>query len=111
MKCPAPYGPVLTKISKCHNILNLKCHKIIKLKFWKVHRMTPNQTQGIGHHNYPTYVHSTNPIPKFSTVALYDQPFQDIAQFRIFPLTPILKVQSATKFRVLADRQNIYNFI
>ncbi len=44
-------------------------------KLCKVHRMTPNQTQGIGHQKYPTYVHCSTPSPKFSSVSLYDQPF------------------------------------
>ncbi len=36
--------------------------------------------------------------------------FQDIAHFRIFPLTYMLKFQRVTKFSILVDRQNIYNF-
>ncbi len=34
--------------------------------------------------------------------------FQDIAHFTIFPLTPMLKFQSATKCLILTDYQNIY---
>ncbi len=66
-------------------------------KFCKVHRMTGNQTQGIGHQKCPTYVHCINPSPKFcpfrSTISLFET-------FHIlgFPLTPILKFQSATIF-------------
>ncbi len=88
LKIPAAYGPVLRKISKCHNFCNFwqiaqksdilyyydtcTLHKVwlnrikietgaefLKLKNWqffKVHKMTPNQTQGIGHQNHPTYV-------------------------------------------------------
>ncbi len=58
--------------------------------------MTPNQTQGIGHQKYHTHVHCRTTSPKFLSVSLYNH-FQDIAHFRIFPLSPMLKFQSATK--------------
>ena len=41
-------------------------------KFCKLHWMTPNQTQGIGHQEYPTYMHCKTLRPKFSSVLLYD---------------------------------------
>ena len=58
-------------------------------KFCKVHRMTPNQTQGIEHQKCPRYVHC-----------------------RIFPLTLNVKISKCHKiFNFLADRQNIHNLI
>ncbi len=50
-------------------------------KLCKVHRMTPNQTQGIGHQKYSTYMHCSTPSPKFSSVSLYDQPFLRYSTF------------------------------
>ena len=41
-------------------------------KFCKVHQMTPNQTQGIGHQKYITYVHCRTPSPNRLSVLLYD---------------------------------------
>ena len=62
------------------------------------------KTQGIGHQKYATDVHCSTPSPKCLSVLLYDQPsFQDIAHFRIFPLTSMLKFQRATKFVFFAD--------
>ena len=58
--------------------------------------MTPNQTQGIGHHKYPTYMHCSTPSPTFSSVSLYDQPF-----LRHSAVTPILKFKSDTKFLIV----------
>ena len=61
--------------------------------------MTANQTQGIGHQKYPTYMYcSTYLSPKLLSVSLYDQ----LAVFEIFgmlgfPLTPMLKFKSDTK--------------
>ncbi len=109
LKFSAPYVSVLTKISKCHQILadrqkqlqpefppdqhtynklwlklneNYGSSSLLKiLKFCKVHRMTPNQTQGIRHQKYPTYVHCSTPSPKFSFVSLYDQPFSRYCTF------------------------------
>ncbi len=66
----------------------------------KVHRMTPNQTQGIRHQKYPRPVHCSTPSPKFSSVSLYDQPFSRYCTFTICPLTSMLKFQSATKFLI-----------
>ena len=54
--------------------------------------MTPNQTQAIGHKKYPTWV------SKFSTASFYDLPFSKYSTSQVFPLTPILKFQSAPKF-------------
>ncbi len=72
--------------------------KLQNWKFCKVHCMTSNQTQGIRHQKYPTYVHYSTPSPKFSSVSLYDYPFLRYRHLRLSPLTPMLKFQSATKF-------------
>ncbi len=72
--------------------------KLWNRKFCKVHRMTPHQTQGIGHEKYPTYVHCSTPDSQiFVHFALR------LAVFEIFhilglPLTPMLKFQSAKFF-------------
>ncbi len=56
--------------------------------------MTPNQTQGIGHQKYPTYVHgSTLSLVRFSLRSAIFEIFHILG----FPLTPILKFQIATK--------------
>ena len=49
-------------------------------------------------------------VPNFHPLRSTINRFQDIAHFRFFPSTPMLKFQSATLFLFLADRQNIYNF-
>ena len=67
-------------------------------RFYKVHRMTPNQTQGFGHQKYLSYMQYSTPSPKFSSVLLYDQPFSRYSAFQVFLLTPMLKSQSATNF-------------
>ncbi len=75
--------------------------KLWNCKLCKMHRITPNQTQGIGHqkYQYPTYVHCwTPPPPQFSSVSLYKQLFARYFTFQVFPLTPMLKFQSGTKF-------------
>ena len=61
----------------------------------QVHRMTPNQTQGIGYQTFPTYMHCSTPSLTFSSVSLYDQPFFHILGF---PLISMLKFQSDTFF-------------
>ncbi len=68
------------------------------LKFGKMYRMTPNWTQRIRLKKYPTYAVSSFASPKLSPASFCGQPFQDIAHFRVFPLTPILK------FRTQSDR-------
>ncbi len=68
-----------------------------------VHQMTPDRTQRIRHKS-TLYVHLVGPwVPSFHTFCSIIIHFQDIAHFRIFPLTPMLKFQSATKFLTLAD--------
>ncbi len=79
-------------------------------KFCKVHRMTPNQTQGIGQQKYPTYVHCDTPSPNFRPFHSIISRFWDIFHILGFPLTPVLKFQSATKFYFWADYQHIRNF-
>ena len=49
-------------------------------------------------------------VPNFSPFHSTASCFQNIAHFRIYPLTPMLKFQSITNFLILPDRQNIYNF-
>ena len=73
--------------------------------------MTPNQTQGIGQQST---LHMSTVVPRVLNFRQFRSTishFQDIVHFRIFPLTPMLKFQTATKFLILADCQNIYNFI
>ena len=66
-------------------------------KFCKVHRMTPNQTQGIRHQKYLTYVHCSTPSPKFSSVSLYDQPSLRYSTLR-FPIDSYVKISKCHKF-------------
>ena len=49
----------------------------------KVHRMTPNQTQWIGHQRSLTYmyVQCSTPCTKFSSIPLYHQPFWRYSTF------------------------------
>ncbi len=50
-------------------------------------------------------------VPNFRPFRSTINRFQDVVHFRIFPLTPMLKFQSATIFfLIFADRQNIHNF-
>ncbi len=49
-------------------------------------------------------------VPNFGPFGSTISRFQNIAHFRIFPLTPMLTFQSATKFLILADCQIIYSF-
>ena len=65
-------------------------------KFCKVHRMTPNQTQGIGHQKYCIYVHCSTPSPIFSSVLLYDYLFSRYSTFR-FPIDSYLKILKCHK--------------
>ena len=74
--------------------------KIVKLEILQSALITLNQTQGIDHQKYPTYVHCSSLSPKFSSIRSAISRFQDIAHFRIIPLTPMLKFQSATKFLI-----------
>ncbi len=51
-------------------------------------------------------------VPNFCSFCSMISRFQDIAHFGIFPLTPMLKIQSAIYiFLILAGRQSICNFI
>ncbi len=72
--------------------------------------MTPNQTQGAG---IKSTLHMCTVVPRLPTFRLFHSTisrFQDIAHFRIFPLTLLLKFQGAANFHFLADCQNICNF-
>ena len=123
LKFPAPYGLVVTKFksrsSKKGNSLYYPLIKILCMKFgwnlmksvegvmfqksWtrkfcKMRRMTPKQTQGIGHKKYHTYVHCSTLSPKFFVrFALRSAIFERLHNLG-FPLTPMLKFQSATTF-------------
>ncbi len=80
-----------------------KCYQEI----CKLHWMTSNWTQRIRHEKHSTYAAHSIVRPKFSSVSLYNQPFQDIAHFMIFPLTPKLKFRSATKcLNMIAKKPN-----
>ncbi len=58
--------------------------------------MTPNQTQGIGYQS-TLHMYTVVPrVPNFRPFRSMVSRFQDIAHFRIFPLTPTLKFQSVT---------------
>ena len=73
--------------------------KIVKLVILQSAPNEPNQIEGIGHQKYPTYVHSSTPSPNFR-FALRSAVFKILHAFTIFPLTPMLKFQSATKFLI-----------
>ena len=60
------------------------------------------------HEKYPTHVHCSSPSPKFPFVSLYDQPFSRYSTFQVFPLTPMLKLQSAIKI-LIWQIANIYH--
>ncbi len=65
--------------------------------------MTSNWIQRSRNETYSTCGVPSTACPKFSSISLYDQPL-DIAHFMIFPLTPMLKFQSAVIFfSFLAD--------
>ncbi len=59
--------------------------------------MTPNQTQGIRHQKYSTYVRQDPRVPNFHQFRSMTSRFQDTADFMIFPLTPMLKVPQNIK--------------
>ncbi len=63
-----------------------------------MHRMTPNQTQGIWHQNVPPHVYCSTPSPKFSSVSLYDRPFFEIFHILGFPIDSNVKVSQCHKF-------------
>ena len=119
LKFSAKNGPVLTKVLNCHiyflilpdrkksggmeTFENLDIRNFEKCTEWP-----QIELKRIWHEEYSTYGAPDTSSPKFSH---YDQPFPDIAHFRIFPLTPILKSQSVTHFYDLKFiKIKIYNF-
>ncbi len=71
--------------------LDEKCEKSSLLKISRILQSAPNAanlTQTIRHEKYSTYAIAS----KFSSVSLYDQPFQDIAYFRIFLIDSHVKI-------------------
>ena len=72
--------------------------KIVESEILQSALNDPKQIQGIGHQKHPIYVHCSTLSPKFSPVSLYDQPFFETFHILGFPLTPMLKFQSATIF-------------
>ncbi len=62
--------------------------------------MTPNQTQGIGHQKYPTYVYCSTPSPKFSSNWLYDQLFSRYCTFQDFPIDSYVKIPKSYKILI-----------
>ncbi len=132
LKWPTPYGPVLTRISKCHKnfkifgrLLNIYhslyslITNILTMKFgWnqmKIGRVVEFENRNIGNFAKCTKwpqtklkelgIKSTPPMctivprdPNFRPFLSTISRFQNIAYFTIFPLTPMLKCQSATKF-------------
>ncbi len=123
MKFPAPYDSVLGKISKCHRIFKSAKKVISCISPWLWHLVwswlksdetfwrssvsknmeseilqsapnDPNQTQGIGHQKYPTYVHCSSPSPKFSSTI---SRCWDIPNFR-FPIDSYIKISKCHIF-------------
>ena len=85
--------------------------KIVIWNFAKCTEWPQTKLKGIGHQKYPTYVHCSTPSPNFHPFLSTTRRVQDTAHVRIFSLTPMLNVQSATFFFIfLAKRQSIYNF-
>ncbi len=67
-------------------------------KIFEVQQMTPNWTQESGMKSNP-YKQFLRPwVPNFHPFHCTTSHFKDFAHFRIFPLTPMLKFQSATIF-------------
>ena len=71
--------------------------KILTVEILQSAPNDPKPTQGIRYQKYPTYVHCSTPSHKRPCRSTISH-FQDIAHFRIFPLTLILKFQSAIKY-------------
>ena len=81
--------------------IGCKLGELENRKTWKVcklHQIIPNQTQGIGRQKHPIYVHCRTSIKNFRPFQSLIIRFQDIAHFKIFPLTPVLKVQGVAIF-------------
>ena len=62
-----------------------------------MHRINPNQAQGIGHQKYPTYVYCRTPSPKFSSVSLYNPLFSRYCTFYDFPIVSHVKISKCHK--------------
>ncbi len=62
--------------------------------------MIPNRTQAIEYEKYPTYVDPRTPsrVPNFRLLCSAIRGFQDLPYLSIFPLTQMLKFQSAIDF-------------
>ncbi len=104
LELPAPYGPMLTKISNCHKTFQYFTERQIKVigcilpwmksvgvvhAFWKsehrkcckVYWMTPNWTYRSRHEKYPTYAVHRTASSKFSSISWYNQPFSRYSTF------------------------------
>ena len=64
-------------------------------KFCKVHQMTPNQIQSMGHEKYLRYmyVHCSTLSPKFSSASLYDRDIPHLT----FPIDSHVKISKCHK--------------
>ena len=54
--------------------------------------MTQNQTQAIGHENYPTCVDHRTASPKFSFISLYNQLFSRYSTYQDFLIDSHVKI-------------------
>ncbi len=71
--------------------------------------MPSNQTQGIGHQKYPTYVHSSTQSPNFLPVWVYDLPFSRYSTFYDFPIDSHVKISKCHKIFKFWQIANIYH--
>ena len=116
-KSNGPYFPGLHAFSKVCLKLNENggsssfFENVHISNFYKVHRMTPNQTQGIRHQKYPPYICALY-YPEshiFVRFALRSAVFKMLHMFGFCHRLTLLKVKVPHCFYFLADRQNKYN--
>ena len=72
-------------------------------KFSKVHRMTPNWTQGIGHEKYPIYAVPSTARHKFSSIWLHDMSFSRYCTFEDFPIESHVNIWKCRKYSAISQ--------